>query len=55
MGSADIRSSLINDGKHMSKRSSTSVEVTRGMHDGGRSSCPMAAKPGAKEVHWCED
>jgi hypothetical protein len=48
MGSADTRPCLIGDGKHRSERSSTSTEVARGMRGGGRSSCPMVMKPGAK-------
>jgi hypothetical protein len=48
MGSVDIRLCLTGDGKHRSESSSTSVEVARGMRSGGRSSCPMITKPGAK-------
>jgi hypothetical protein len=55
MGSTDIRLCLIDDGKHRRKNSPASVEVAHGMHGGGRSSCPMIAKPRAKEVRQCEE
>jgi hypothetical protein len=55
MGSVDIRLCLTGDGKHRSESSSASAEVARGMHSGGRSSCPMITKPGAKEARRCED
>jgi hypothetical protein len=55
MGSVDIRSHLISDGKHRSESSLASEEVARGMHGGSQTSCPMATKPRAKEVHRCED
>jgi hypothetical protein len=54
MGSADIRSRLIGDQKHMSESTPVSAEVTRGMCSGGRSSCPIVMKPEAKEAHQCE-
>jgi hypothetical protein len=55
IGSADIRLCLIDDGKHMSESSLASAEVIHGMSGGGRSSCPMSTKPGAKEARWCEE
>jgi hypothetical protein len=55
MVSADIRSCLIGDGKHRSESSLASAEVSRGMHGGDRSSCPMVVKPGVKGARWCED
>jgi hypothetical protein len=54
MGSTDIRLCLIGDGRHRSESSPVSVEVIRGMRDGGRSSCLMIAKPRAIEVRRCE-
>jgi hypothetical protein len=50
MGSTDIRQCLIGDRKHRSESSLASMEVTRGMRGGGQSSCPMIAKPRAKEA-----
>jgi hypothetical protein len=55
MGSADIRLCLISDEKHRSESSPVSAEVTHGMHGGGRSSCLMIVKPGAKEAWRCEE
>jgi hypothetical protein len=55
MGSTDIRLHLIGDRKHRSKSSPAPVEVTHRMHSGGRSTCPMIVKPGAKEAQQCEE
>jgi hypothetical protein len=48
MGSTDIRSHLIGDGKHKSESSLALVEVACRMHGGGRSSSLMIVKPGGK-------
>jgi hypothetical protein len=55
MGSVDIRLCLIGDRKHRSESSLASAKVARRMHDGGRSSCPMIVKRGAKEARECEE
>jgi hypothetical protein len=49
MGSADIRSRLIGDGKHRSESSQASAGVARVMRSGGHNSCLMIAKPGEKK------
>jgi hypothetical protein len=50
MGSTDIRLRLIGGRERRSESSLVSAEVARGMRGGHRSSCPMIAKPRAKEA-----